>query len=403
MEFRVKYGKTLKNEILYVFINQPVVMGLKNGIELALSAETCNMTVKPNLFLVDDDPFCLAMYEQHLHNLGFTEVQLFQSGNELLDNLHQTPDLVFLDYNLGDYKGLELLHAIKSLRPTAAVVILSGQQDMDITIKLMNKGAFDYIIKDEWATERITDVMGKYMATAEYREQVSDWGNNQTGHKYLNLIAEAQEKVRQEISSELHDNISQLLGVSKLYIDSAKNDEHNRLNLLDESKNILESAIQEVRQLSHNLHAAASKNSALCTSFEKLVQQLEQNGVIVNNEMKSKDFEHLSENELQQLLRVFQELMNNMIKYAKATQVYLQTEMNEQELIWTIRDNGIGFDVATAKQGIGLENISRRIATINGIGNLQTAPGKGCTWTIRIPVKQTKATKSVTQEISFHI
>ena len=95
------------------------------------------MNSKPHrkIFLVDDDPFCKAMYEEHLINLGFSSVVSFSSAKELLANLYQNPDLVFLDYNLEDIKGIELLHNIKAFNNRINVVVISGQSDMNVAIQ----------------------------------------------------------------------------------------------------------------------------------------------------------------------------------------------------------------------------------------------------------------------------
>jgi signal transduction histidine kinase len=346
------------------------------------------LTASQKIFLVDDDPFCMAMYEQHLQNLGFNDISVFSSGADLLNSLNQKPDLVFLDYNLDDYNGAELLSKIKEQNPGTFVVIVSGQSDMEITVSLMNKGAFDYIVKDENETEKISAVIGKWLSALEISKQLQSIGDINPAEKYLNVIVEAQEKIRKEISCELHDNVSQLLGASSLYIESAFKDEGNRLELMKESHQIITNAIKEIRKISHSLQSIFIKNINLEEELYKIISGLEKQQTFKLNSYISVNgnHEYFSIDVRHNIIRIVQEQMNNIIKYAKAKNVYLEIIQTGEEIVLEISDDGIGFDLEKAKRGLGLTNIFNRIAAINGNCLLKTAPGQGCAWNIRIPL-----------------
>jgi signal transduction histidine kinase len=347
-----------------------------------------NSTSTLKIFLVDDDPFCQAMYEQHLQNLGFNDIYVFSSGTDLLNSLNQKPDLVFLDYNLDDYKGTDLLAKIKEHNPETFVVIVSGQSDMEITVSLMNKGAFDYIVKDDNETEKISTVIGKWLSAIEITRHLKSTGDINPAEKYLNVIVEAQEKVRKEISNELHDNVSQLLGASKLYIETACTDERNRLQLMQESQNIINTAIKEIRKISHSLQSVFFKSTTLEEEVNQFISGLKKQhtfklttAVSIKgiNDCLSSDVQH-------NIIRILQEQMNNIIKYADAKNVCMEVKKTAEEIILKINDDGIGFELEKAKRGLGLTNIFNRVAAINGICLIKTAPGQGCTWNIRIPL-----------------
>jgi signal transduction histidine kinase len=345
-------------------------------------------TTTPKIFLVDDDPFCQAMYEQHLLNLGFHDISSFTSGTDLLNRLNEQPDLVFLDYNLDDYKGIELLAKIKEQNPATFVVIVSGQTDMEITVSLMNKGAFDYIVKDDYETEKISAVIGKWLSTLEITRELRLTGAFNPAEKYLNVIVEAQEKVRKEISNELHDNVSQLLGASNLYIETACTDERNRLQLMKESQHILHAAIKEIRKISHSLQSVFIKNTNLEEELTTIFSGLEKQHLFRLTTSVSIHGIHdcLSADVQHNIVRILQEQLNNIIKYAQAKNVRIDITKTEEEIILKISDDGIGFEMEKVKRGLGLTNIYNRVAAINGICLLQTAPGQGCAWNIRIPL-----------------
>ena len=116
-------------------------------------------TNKFKIFLVDDDHFCLNLYEQHLNNLGHTDVTTFDNGTACLNSLTKNPEIIFLDHNMDVLNGFELLIKIKRFNPNIFVVMISGQENMKTAIDALKYGAFDYIIKDDQEAEKIENVL----------------------------------------------------------------------------------------------------------------------------------------------------------------------------------------------------------------------------------------------------
>ena len=101
------------------------------------------------IFLVDDDDFCLNLYEQYLNKLGYPEIVCFKSGKTCLDNIMLRPDIIFLDYTMEDMNGIDVLHSIKQFDNEITVIFISGQEDIDIAVNALKYGAFDYITKSQ--------------------------------------------------------------------------------------------------------------------------------------------------------------------------------------------------------------------------------------------------------------
>lgn len=352
------------------------------------------MTTNPKIFLVEDDPFCNALYEQHLLNLGYKSISAFSSGSELLKNLYKKPELIFLDYNLQDYKGLLLLKKIKEFNPNIYVVVISGQSDMETTVNLLKHGAFDYIVKDENETGKISACIEKWLAAKAFSENMSKHNSKLSQEQQLNIIIEAQEKVRKEISTELHDNVNQLLGASQLYIDTAYKNESSRLPFLLEAKTIINSAIGEVRKLSHNLQSVNKEEQNLEEEVSKIVAMLKgSNKFIVISEIDIDGInEILPQNAQHNIIRIIQELTNNMLKYSNAKMIFIGLSFSNQELHLTFSDDGVGFDIEKAKKGLGITNILNRLSLINGIYFIDTDINKGCSWNIRVPLAKSMKT-----------
>lgn len=111
------------------------------------------------IFIVDDDPVQSEMLKDHLSKMSGFEIYLYNTGEECLKNVHLFPGIVFLDFYLNSVNkdamnGLEVLHEIKKSSPDTDVVMLSGQDKIDVAVNTMKHGAFDYIVKGESAFYR---------------------------------------------------------------------------------------------------------------------------------------------------------------------------------------------------------------------------------------------------------
>jgi len=112
-------------------------------------------------FIVDDDIFCANIYEQYLSNLNYTDVTYFSNGKECLDNLDQNPDIIFLDYNMDDLTGFEVLKKIKRYNSNIYVVMVSGQENIKIAVDALKHGAFDYVTKNSFVCDKMTHIIQK--------------------------------------------------------------------------------------------------------------------------------------------------------------------------------------------------------------------------------------------------
>jgi DNA-binding NtrC family response regulator len=99
------------------------------------------------------------MLKDHLAKMTNYDIRIFESGEECMKHLEDKPGIVFLDYYLNSVNkdamdGLEVLQELKKLDPEADVVILSGQDKIEVAVQTMQYGAFDYIVKGESAFYR---------------------------------------------------------------------------------------------------------------------------------------------------------------------------------------------------------------------------------------------------------
>jgi len=116
------------------------------------------------IFIVDDDLFTLALYQQQLTNLGYQDITVHENGASCLNDLVLQPDVIFLDHGMDGMNGVEVLKKIKRFNPDAYVVFISGQDDVQTAVNSLKYGAFDYIVKGDSDVIRIEKVLEKIQA-----------------------------------------------------------------------------------------------------------------------------------------------------------------------------------------------------------------------------------------------
>jgi DNA-binding NtrC family response regulator len=115
------------------------------------------------LFIVDDDPIYSEFITTVLNQAGYKGVSAYETESEVLDNLYQSPDVIFLDYFLGNANGLDVLRKIKATNPDIHVVFLSSQEKIEVAVNSLKYGALDYIIKNDEAKRRVISSMNRIM------------------------------------------------------------------------------------------------------------------------------------------------------------------------------------------------------------------------------------------------
>ncbi len=201
-------------------------------------------------------------------------------------------------------------------------------------------------------------------------------------------VLNAQEKERLQIGMELHDNVKQILAGSYIYLDIAQkklDDKEAVSNILDNLKKYNTKAITELRKLSHQLAPSVEEDTVLKEKIEWLIRSLELDEK-VSIAVHIDEFEKPLENGIQlNFYRILQEQMSNILKYAQASAVQINIRAIGQLVQLQVKDNGRGFDMNAKSDGIGLENIRRRVQMLNGKVEIISAPGEGCEIDVQVP------------------
>jgi len=136
------------------------------------------------VFIVEDDLVTSKVLVEALQKEGNFEAIPFYNGKDFLEHLHETPDLISLDYYLPDFTGSELFKRIRKFNPDIPVIIVSGQQDVGTAVDMLHKGAYDYVVKDRNMKSRLTNIARK-IEDKRRLEQKIDELEEEVGKKYL--------------------------------------------------------------------------------------------------------------------------------------------------------------------------------------------------------------------------
>lgn len=139
------------------------------------------------IFLVDDDTKHLVMLKNHLEKKSDYDlkVNIFSSGENCLDKMHEDPDVIVLDYYLDGIKadaanGLEILKKIKEMNSDAYVIMMSGQDNLKVAVDTINYGAYDYIIKGESAYIRAQMIIDHIIGNINMQKFFNDQKRKET-------------------------------------------------------------------------------------------------------------------------------------------------------------------------------------------------------------------------------
>jgi PAS domain S-box-containing protein len=205
----------------------------------------------------------------------------------------------------------------------------------------------------------------------------------------IKAIMEAQEKERREISSELHDNVNQILTTCKLFLEIARNSPADA-RFIDGCYQNIQMVIEEIRNISHNLTPYTLKDLGLAAALHDVVQKINQSGKL---SIRLLSFQNLEEESVSPdikltIFRIIQEKISNVLKHAQATELNISLNVYGQRISVVLSDNGIGFDEKVIKRGMGLNNIQNRVEYYKGSFEVRTAPGEGCELRIELPCNQ---------------
>lgn len=215
--------------------------------------------------------------------------------------------------------------------------------------------------------------------------------------KLTAAIIKAQEKERQIISRELHDNVNQILATVKLYNEASLNQSDKfREDFILKSIEYLKLCMEEIRNISKALSIPTFDNISFPESISDLIGSINAtNNFDVTQYVSGLEGIDFSEEVKVAAYRIVQEHLANVLKHSGATKLIVRLSAADNGLFIKVTDNGRGFDVKKKRKGIGITNMTSRVEALNGKLEFDTAEGKGCTMSVYFPIESKPEIKTV--------
>jgi signal transduction histidine kinase len=193
---------------------------------------------------------------------------------------------------------------------------------------------------------------------------------------------EIQEQIFANISQEMHDNISQVLSLVRLHLNTLNVPANaEKITLMDE---LLERVLADLRNLSQSLDADYIRKNGWAAPVTKLLRNLQNTGKYTTQIQLDENLPPLGNEKPIILFRMMQEVINNIVKHAAADTILLKAQRDEGKLVISIRDNGKGFNSQAISDGAGLRNLENRSKMINADLVISSEPGNGTSVIISI-------------------
>ena len=404
-----KGGEELVTEMARFLPNCPILI-LTGYADIDFSIQSIARGISD--YLLKDDLNAAMLYKSILYAIERkkTSLQVAESEKRYSNLFHLSPQpmwlydcetLKFIQVNksaidLYGYSEEEFLAMqITDIRTPEDVIKLKSAIDNLKHVGNSFTGSFNHLKKNgEFITVEVYStgiIVNERMCRSVIAIDVTE--RNEYEHKITKAIIKTQEEERYEIGGELHDNVCQILatsmislGMIKKYIEPIAEQWYNN------TKEYINMASDEIRNLSHRLAPAFFDDSSFEVAIEIMLNTFniaDQYEIIFQFDNKIQE-DNLSLDMQLNLYRIVQEQLRNIMKYAKATKISLDFFVEKEMLVLKLSDNGVGFNVANAKSGIGLANMKRRAELFSGTFLIQSSPGNGCVMTVSIPMDEKK-------------
>ena len=197
-----------------------------------------------------------------------------------------------------------------------------------------------------------------------------------------------QENERRRIATDLHDSLGPLLSSVKLHINSINVNSDEDQQIINKAGRHLDEIISSIREISYNLLPNTLQRKGLSEAVREFVGHINSKHVLNIRFYPMKDVVIPPDKEIH-IFRMIQEIVQNTLKHAKAKDLQIALgEENKNVLILT-KDDGVGFDIEKAKKettGLGLRSIESRAEILQGVINMESIPGQGTNYFVKIPL-----------------
>jgi signal transduction histidine kinase len=231
--------------------------------------------------------------------------------------------------------------------------------------------------------------------TAELRQQVEDRLRAQeTLRNLAGQLSAAEDAERRRIAYDIHDALSQMLGVVKMNLETIVAEtpiDTRQFDRLSDVIKVVNDLIRQTREMTFDLHPSMLDHFGLVPTLERFAEEYNRRTLAEVGITESGPRMKLPSSVASYLFRATKELVNNAVRHGNAREIIVAFHWENGHLRIVIDDDGCGFDsskalVPTARRGLGLAGIDERLTSLGGKMRLESSAGSGTRVVLEIPV-----------------
>ncbi len=390
-----------------------------------------------DILLIEDDPSLRLLLRQMLTRYGH-RVRACASGEEAWESYQQQESpLIILDWNLPGMSGME---CCRRIRATAAgayayIWVITGCNSREDLLDVLAVGANDYLVKpielellevrvriaEQQARslqQRRRDTISLASARDELERRVlertndlndtiqamlTEIGQRQQAETELEQIRDQlralashlltiQEEQQKRISREIHDELGQAMTALRLDLGwlSSGLEQHQDAQRakIERMIPLVSGTIKTIQRICAELRPGILDDLGLAAALEWLVQEFStRTGLRCQLELEPEDLD-VSPDLATTLFRICQESLTNVMRHARASQVKIRLQQEQEDIRLRIMDDGIGIAPGQAEHpmSLGLMGMRERVLPFNGQVSIQGGPGLGTEIRVRVPL-----------------
>jgi len=275
--------------------------------------------------------------------------------------------------------------------------------------KLLNKLSMDTFVKDYETIliQKDGDEIDCLISLNEYKDNDNNvtgfqgiikdiTQKNRTKNLLIRTAIDTQEKERERFARDLHDGLSQQLSGVKFYMETLKSIDPSSVDfeeMMKKCSKTLNDVFPQIRNICFNLMPRVLENFGIKMALEELTGKTVMDNSVEFHVEINEELPQLNKSLEIAIFRITQEFINNSIKHANPDNITIDLKESNNRLLFHLKDDGIGFDQAQIQQkkhvhgsGMGLKNVTSRVASFNGTFKLISQPNEGTRYNIQIPL-----------------
>ncbi|RPI83880.1 MAG: response regulator [Chloroflexi bacterium] len=358
------------------------------------------------ILLVEDDEDDFLLVKGMLDSLKKNQYELswVQTFDDALETLNGDAfSVALIDQFLGEDTGLDVIRTGMVQNPKTPFILLTGNDSYDLDIEAARAGATDYLVKGE-ISALVLERAIRYAISRKKNEQ--EILKNAEQIEVHHRLIQQREIERLNIARELHDGpLQEIISTSFILKDAlhetAETDQVAFLRQkVQEALETLQKQIRDIRTFCSDLRPPSLTPYGLAAAIRSHLDKFQDKHPNITFYLAlDQDRQSLPEHVRLALFRIYQELMNNIIRHSEAFEVSIRLSVTEDNVEIEVSDNGIGFYVPRnwldfARSGhLGMVGILERADAVGGIVTINSEISKGTSVVVSVPCSKIEASK----------